>query len=50
MGCIKSDNFIDMHDKSQIFLTVVDKKTIHSLVIYGVAICIHSFEPLSRIP
>ena len=33
-----------MHDKPQTFLTVVDKKTVHSLVLYGVAICVRSFQ------
>ena len=46
MGCTKVDNFIEMHDKPQTFLTVVDKKTVHSLVLYGVAICVRSFELL----
>ena len=45
MGCIlKVDNLIEMHDKPQTFLTVVDKMTVHSLVIYGVAICVRSVE------
>ena len=44
IGCIKVDNSIEMHDKPQTFLTVVDKKTVHSLVRYGMAICVRSFE------
>ena len=43
MGCIKVVNFIEMHDKSQTFLTVVDKMTVHSLDLYGVAIYLGSF-------
>ena len=44
MGYIKVDNVIEMHDKQQTFLTVVDKMSVHSLVLYGVAICVDSFE------
>ena len=33
-----------MHDKPQTFLAVVDKMTVHSLVLYGVAICVRTFE------
>ena len=39
MGCIKVDHSIEMHDKPQTFLTVVDKMTVHSLVLYGVDMC-----------
>ena len=44
MGCIKVDNFIEMHDKPQTFLTVADKMSVHSLVLYGVSIRVRSFE------
>ena len=44
MGCIKVNNFIQMHDKPQTFQTIVDKKTVHGLVLYGVAICVCSVE------
>ena len=46
MGCIKVDNFIEMHDKPHTFLTVVDKMIVHSLLFYGVAtvLCVRSFE------
>ena len=43
MGCIKVVNFIEMHDEPQTFLTVVDKMTVHSLDLYGVAIYLGSF-------
>ena len=46
MGYIKINNFIEMLDKSQTFITVVDKMSVHSLVLYmyGMAICVCSFE------
>ena len=44
MGCIKLDNLIEMHDKPQTFLSVVDKMAVHSLVLFGVAIRVRSFE------
>ena len=44
MGCIKVDHFIEMYDKPQTFLIVIDKTSVHSLIIYGVAICVRSFE------
>ena len=44
MRCIKVDNFIEMHDKPQTFLSVVDKMIVHSLALYGVSICVRSFE------
>ena len=44
MGCIIVDHYIEMHDKPQTFVSVVDKKTVHSLVLYGVAICVRYFE------
>ena len=44
MACIKVDNFIEMHDKQQTFLTVIDKTSVHSMIIYGAAICVRSFE------
>ena len=34
----------EMHDQPRIFLTVVDKMNVHSLILYGVAICVRSFE------
>ena len=37
-------NLIEMHDKPQTVLTVVDKMTVHSLVMNGVAISVRSFE------
>ena len=40
----KVDHFFEMHDKPQTFLTVVDKMIVHSLVRYGVAICVRSVE------
>ena len=33
-----------MHDKPHTFLTVVDKTSVHRQVLYGVAICVRSFE------
>ena len=33
-----------MHDKPHTFPTAVDKTTVHSLVLDGVAICVRSFE------
>ena len=33
-----------MHDKPHTFLTAVDKMSVHSLVIYGVAIFVRSLE------
>ena len=33
-----------MHDKPQTFPNVVDKIIVHILVLYGVAICVRSFE------
>ena len=44
MKCIEVDNFIEMHDKPHTFLTVVDKTRVHRQVLYGVAICVRSFE------
>ena len=44
MACIRVDNFIEMHDKQQTFLTVIDKRSVHSMIIYGAAICVRSFE------
>ena len=44
MTCIEVDNFIEMHDKPHTFLTVVDKTSVHRQVLYGVAVCVHSFE------
>ena len=44
MGCIKVDHLIEIHDKPHTFLTVIDKTSVHSLILYGVAICVRSFE------
>ena len=44
MTCIEVDNLIEMHDKPHTFLAVVDKTSVHRQVLYGVAICVHSFE------
>ena len=46
MVCIKVDNLIEMYDKQQTFLIAhaVDKMNVHSLVLYGVAICARSLR------
>ena len=46
MGCLKVNNFIDMHDKPQTFLTVVDKMSVHNLVVYGVSIYMYALLSL----
>ena len=38
------DHLIEMHDKPHTFLTLVDKTSVHRQDLYGVAICVRSFE------
>ena len=44
MGCINVANFIAIHDKPHTFPTVVDKMTVHTLVLYGEAKYVRYFE------
>ena len=49
MGCITVDNFTEMHDKPQIFLTVVDKVIVYSLFFFMVWLHVHALLSLLRV-